>query len=54
VKKQALIDGALEAPKDAHSGREMGLTGVVHVEAHLLDRETMSGLVKVRLLMLSC
>jgi hypothetical protein len=27
----------LEVPKDALRGREMGLTGVVHVEAHLLD-----------------
>jgi hypothetical protein len=48
AKKQALVDGALEAPNDAHSSREMGLTGVVHVEAHLLDREAMLDLVKVR------
>jgi hypothetical protein len=37
AKKQAMVDGALEVPKDALHGREMGLTGVVHVEAHLLD-----------------
>jgi hypothetical protein len=33
-----VVEGALEVPKDALRGREMGLTGVVHVEAHLLDR----------------
>jgi hypothetical protein len=38
VKKQAEVEGALEVPKDALCGREMGLTRVVHVEAHLLDR----------------
>jgi hypothetical protein len=38
VKKQAVVEGALEVPKDALRGREMGLTGVMHVEAHLLDR----------------
>jgi hypothetical protein len=38
VKKQAEVEGALEVPKDALCGREMELTGVVHVEAHLLDR----------------
>jgi hypothetical protein len=37
VKKQAVVEGALEVPKDAVRGCEMGLTGVVHVEAHLLD-----------------
>jgi hypothetical protein len=37
VKKQAVVEGALEVPKDALRDREMGLTGVVHVEAHLLD-----------------
>jgi hypothetical protein len=37
VKKQAKVKGALEVPKDALRGREMGLTRVVHVEAHLLD-----------------
>jgi hypothetical protein len=38
AKKQAMVNGALEVPKDALRGREMGLTRVVHVEAHLLDR----------------
>jgi hypothetical protein len=38
VKKQAVVEGALEVLKDALHGREMGLMGVVHVEAHLLDR----------------
>jgi hypothetical protein len=33
-----VVDGALEVPKNAHRDREMGLTGVVYVEAHLLDR----------------
>jgi hypothetical protein len=37
TKKQAVVQGALEVPKDALHDREMGLTGVVHVEAHLLD-----------------
>jgi hypothetical protein len=32
-----MVDGALKVPKDALHSREMGLTGVVHVEAHLLD-----------------
>jgi hypothetical protein len=38
VKKQVVVEGALEIPKDALHGREIGLTGGVHVEAHLLDR----------------
>jgi hypothetical protein len=38
VKKQAVVEGVLEVLKDALRGREMGLTGVVHVEAHLLNR----------------
>jgi hypothetical protein len=38
VKKQAVVEGALEVPKDVLHDREMGLMGVVHVEAHLLDR----------------
>jgi hypothetical protein len=38
AKEQAVVEGALEVPKDALRDREMGLTGVVHVEAHLLDR----------------
>jgi hypothetical protein len=37
MKKQAMVEGALEVPKDVLCGREMGLTGVMHVEAHLLD-----------------
>jgi hypothetical protein len=37
VKKQAVVEGALEVPKDVLHGSEMGLTRVVHVEAHLLD-----------------
>jgi hypothetical protein len=38
VKKQAMVEDALEVPKDAFRSHEMGLTGVGHVEAHLLDR----------------
>jgi hypothetical protein len=37
TKKQAVVEGALEVPKDALHDRVMGLTGVVYVEAHLLD-----------------
>jgi hypothetical protein len=37
VKKQVVVEGALEVPKDALHDREMGLMRVVHVEAHLLD-----------------
>jgi hypothetical protein len=37
AKKQAEVKGALEVPKDALHGREIGLTRVVRVEAHLLD-----------------
>jgi hypothetical protein len=37
VKKQAVVEGALQVLKDVLRGREMGLTRVVHVEAHLLD-----------------
>jgi hypothetical protein len=37
AKKQAVVEGALEVPKDALRGREMGLTRVVYMEAHLLD-----------------
>jgi hypothetical protein len=33
-----VVEDALEVPKDAFRDCEMGLTGVVHVEAHLLDR----------------
>jgi hypothetical protein len=32
-----VVEGALEVPEDALCGRKMGLTGVVHMEAHLLD-----------------
>jgi hypothetical protein len=38
VKKQAVVEGALEVPNDALRGREMGFMRVMHVEAHLLDR----------------
>jgi hypothetical protein len=38
AKKQVVVEDALEVPKDAFRDCEMGLTGVVHVEAHLLDR----------------
>jgi hypothetical protein len=38
VKKQAAVEGALEVSNDVLQGREMGLTEVMHVEAHLLDR----------------
>jgi hypothetical protein len=38
AKKQAVVEGALEVPKDAFRGREMGLVRIVLVEAHLLDR----------------
>jgi hypothetical protein len=37
VKKQAVVESALEVPKDALRSREMGRTGVMHVETHLLD-----------------
>jgi hypothetical protein len=37
-KKQAVVEGALEVSKDALHGHEMGFTGVMHVEAQLLDR----------------
>jgi hypothetical protein len=43
MKKQAVVDGALEVLKDALHDCEMGLTGVVHVEAHLLDCNVGSG-----------
>jgi hypothetical protein len=38
TKKQAMVEGDLDVLKDAFRGREMGLMGVVHMEAHLLDR----------------
>jgi hypothetical protein len=38
VKKQTVVEGALEVLKDALCGREMRLMKVVHVETHLLDR----------------
>jgi hypothetical protein len=37
MKKQAVVEAALEVPKDALHGCEMALTGVMHVEAHLHD-----------------
>jgi hypothetical protein len=37
TKKQAVVEGALEVWKDVLHGCVMGLMGVVHVEAHLLD-----------------
>jgi hypothetical protein len=33
-----MVKGALKVPEIALHGREMELTGVMHVEAHLLDR----------------
>jgi hypothetical protein len=36
--KQAIAEGALEVSKDVLRGYEMGLSRVVHVEAHMLDR----------------
>jgi hypothetical protein len=48
VKKQAMVEGALEVLKDVLCRREMGLMGVVHVVAHLLDRVGNVGIVKVR------
>jgi hypothetical protein len=36
VKKQTMVDGALEVVEDALRSREMELMGIVHVEAHLL------------------
>jgi hypothetical protein len=38
VKKQTMVESALDVSKDVLRGREMGLTMVVHVEAHLLHR----------------
>jgi hypothetical protein len=32
-----VVEGALEVAEDALHNIEMGLTGVMHVEAHLLD-----------------
>jgi hypothetical protein len=32
-----MVEGALEVPEDVLHSHEMGLTGVLHVEAHLLD-----------------
>jgi hypothetical protein len=36
--KQAIVEGALEVSKDVIHGCEMGLSRVVRVEAHMLDR----------------
>jgi hypothetical protein len=38
AKKQVEVEGTLEVPKDALHDYEMGLTRVMHVEAHLQDR----------------
>jgi hypothetical protein len=38
VKKQAVVEGALEVAEDPLRNREVGLSRVMHVEAHLLDR----------------
>jgi hypothetical protein len=35
---EAVVEGALEVAEDALYNSEMGLTGVVHVKAHLLHR----------------
>jgi hypothetical protein len=35
--KQVAIEGALKVAKDTHRNHEMGLTGVLHVVARLLD-----------------
>jgi hypothetical protein len=35
--KQTMVEGAIEVVEDALRNREIGLTGVMHVEAHLLD-----------------
>jgi hypothetical protein len=34
---EAMLEGALEVAEDALHNNEVGLTGVVHVKAHLLD-----------------
>jgi hypothetical protein len=33
-----MVENALEVSKDALHGREMGLTGIMYVEEHLLAR----------------
>jgi hypothetical protein len=38
AKKQTMVEGSLDVVEDALHDREMGLMGVVHVEAYLLDR----------------
>jgi hypothetical protein len=38
VKKQLVVEGVLEVTEDVLGSSEMGLMGVMHVEAHLLDR----------------
>jgi hypothetical protein len=38
VNKQAVVEDALEVRKDELHGREMRLTRVMYMEAHLLDR----------------
>jgi hypothetical protein len=37
MKKQTVVEGALKISEDVLCDREMGLTGVVHVETHLMD-----------------
>jgi hypothetical protein len=37
LKKQVVVEGALEVAEDPLRSPEMGLSWVVHVEAHLLD-----------------
>jgi hypothetical protein len=37
MKKQVVGEGTLEVPEDVLHSRKMGLTGVMHVEAHMLD-----------------
>jgi hypothetical protein len=44
MKKQAVVEGTLKVLKDVLRGREMGLTRVMHVEAHPLDHVGIVGL----------
>jgi hypothetical protein len=37
TKKQVVVEDALEVPEDVLHDYEMWLTGVVHMETHLLD-----------------
>jgi hypothetical protein len=38
VKKQVMVEGVVEVSEYALRAHEMRLTGIMHVEAHLLDR----------------